>query len=341
MSAKKLISVIMPAHNAEAYIEESIISILNQTFFDWELIILDDASTDKTEDIVRDYLKDPRVQYHKLEKQCSVYRVRNIGFEKATGQYITFLDSDDIFMPNSFQIMYDTLEANPDKIAVKGYYIVINEQGHHLKHQHLNFLPSDLPSNNSHTCTLPVGFNFNWRNIFELKFHVQLGTGLYRSQYLKPPIFRDDATHIDDYGFFMRLFKDYPGRILQIGNYVLKYRTCSTSLTHNPKKTEQMVASYMMVLDDFFALPDLPLDARELKSLAYVQSYKRLVRLELNLCRPAIARQILFKAWKNKNVKRLDFIRAFYGMLCQSFLPARSYLIARDVYRQLKKLLYK
>lgn len=96
------ISVIMPAYNAEKYIKEAIDSILNQTYADFEFIIINDGSSDRTEEIILSY-NDPRIVYVKNEKNLGVASSLNRGLETAGGEYIARMDSDDISMPERFE----------------------------------------------------------------------------------------------------------------------------------------------------------------------------------------------------------------------------------------------
>lgn len=101
------VSVIMPAYNAEKYIGEAIDSILAQTFVDFEFIILNDCSTDRTEEIILSYC-DPRIVYLKNEKNLGVAATLNRGLDLACGEYIARMDADDISLPERFakQVAY-------------------------------------------------------------------------------------------------------------------------------------------------------------------------------------------------------------------------------------------
>lgn len=92
-------SVIIPTYNREKILPRAIQSILNQTINDWEMIVVDDGSTDATEIIIQDYLKDSRVKYIKQENK-GVCAARNFGVGSANGRYLTFLDSDDYVLEN-------------------------------------------------------------------------------------------------------------------------------------------------------------------------------------------------------------------------------------------------
>lgn len=98
------ISVITPAYNAENYIGQTIESVQAQTYKVWEMIIVDDCSTDYTAVLVSDYAKkDPRIKLVKAPKNGGVAAARNLGLEQTTGDYIAFVDSDDLWKPEKLE----------------------------------------------------------------------------------------------------------------------------------------------------------------------------------------------------------------------------------------------
>lgn len=102
--AKKLISIIMPAYNASATIRESIESIIQQTYTEWELIVIDDFSKDNTVNIVKEYCKnDQRIKLLKNKKNLGVAKTRNNGLDEAKGDYIAFLDADDMWLKEKLE----------------------------------------------------------------------------------------------------------------------------------------------------------------------------------------------------------------------------------------------
>jgi teichuronic acid biosynthesis glycosyltransferase TuaG len=115
-------SVITPAYNAEKYIDATIKSILNQTCQDWEMIIVDDESTDQTVDIVTNYCKtDSRIKLIK-QKNKKQAAARNTGIRVAVGEWISFLDSDDYWLPEMLEIQSKYIKSeNPDVIYTGGY----------------------------------------------------------------------------------------------------------------------------------------------------------------------------------------------------------------------------
>lgn len=109
-----LVSVLMTAYNREKYIAEAIESVLASTFKDFELIIVDDCSKDRTVEIARRYLSDPRVQVHLNEKNLGDYPNRNCAASLARGKYLKYVDADDYIYPHGLAIMVDIIERFPD-----------------------------------------------------------------------------------------------------------------------------------------------------------------------------------------------------------------------------------
>lgn len=109
------ISVVMPVYNREQYLKESIESILNQTFTNFEFIIVDDQSTDSSWQIIQEYVKkDSRIVAIKNTGKKGCYSARNCGHRLARGKYIAVMDSDDISLPHRLQTQFDFMEQNPD-----------------------------------------------------------------------------------------------------------------------------------------------------------------------------------------------------------------------------------
>ncbi len=109
-----LVSVILPTFNRESYLAESVESIIKQTYKNLELIIVDDASTDSTEQIVREYLKDPRITYLKQETNNGKPAAVNRGLGQANGKYVWLFDDDDIAMPNKLRAQISIMERHPE-----------------------------------------------------------------------------------------------------------------------------------------------------------------------------------------------------------------------------------
>ena len=126
MENKGLVSIIMPSYNTAKYIGESIKSVQAQTYTDWELIIVDDCSTDNTDDIIKEYLSDERIKYLKNEKNSGAAVSRNYALREAKGKWIAFLDSDDTWHPEKLEKQIAFMLDNGYKFTYTDYMIQLN-----------------------------------------------------------------------------------------------------------------------------------------------------------------------------------------------------------------------
>lgn len=118
----KLISVITPAFNAEKFIVDTIESVLSQTYENWEMIIVDDCSSDNTARVVKEYCdKDSRISLIRHSTNQGVAAARNTALSKARGEYIAFLDSDDMWFPEKLEIQYKFMEENGYVLTYTSY----------------------------------------------------------------------------------------------------------------------------------------------------------------------------------------------------------------------------
>ncbi|MDE5843970.1 MAG: glycosyltransferase [Muribaculaceae bacterium] len=125
-----LISIITPCFNAEAYLSQTIESLINQTYTNWELIIINDCSTDNSLNIIKDFQeKDRRIKlYNTCRSSGSPSEPRNIGINNADGEYIAFLDADDIWFSEKLEIQINFMKKNNYDISYS-YYEKINWSG--------------------------------------------------------------------------------------------------------------------------------------------------------------------------------------------------------------------
>ena len=117
----ELVSIIMPSFNTAKYIEESINSVLAQTYTNWELIIVDDCSTDNTDEIVQPFLSDDRIKYFKNEKNSGAAVSRNRALREAKGKWIAFLDSDDLWLPEKLERQIAFMKKHDYKFSYTDY----------------------------------------------------------------------------------------------------------------------------------------------------------------------------------------------------------------------------
>jgi teichuronic acid biosynthesis glycosyltransferase TuaG len=99
-----LVSIIAPCFNAAAYIQQTIVSILNQSYTHWELLIIDDCSTDNSAEVIGSYLGDPRIRLYRQDTNKGPGPARNVGIAAAKGKIIAFIDSDDLWSPMKLKL---------------------------------------------------------------------------------------------------------------------------------------------------------------------------------------------------------------------------------------------
>jgi len=127
---EELVSIITPSYNCEKYIGKTIETVINQTYQNWEMLIVDDASTDNTEKVVKSY-KDSRIKYIKLNENSGAAIARNKGMKDAKGKYIAFIDSDDLWKSDKLEKQIKFMKENNYNIVCTSYEH-INEKGDRL-----------------------------------------------------------------------------------------------------------------------------------------------------------------------------------------------------------------
>lgn len=126
-----LVSIIMPSWNTEKYIAESIQCVIDQTYKNWELIIVDDCSSDNTDNVVQSFLGDPRIKYYKNSENMGAALTRNKALREAQGEWVAFLDSDDLWKPEKISKQVEFMKENRYALSYHEYE-KIDEDGKQL-----------------------------------------------------------------------------------------------------------------------------------------------------------------------------------------------------------------
>jgi len=205
------ISVLMPAYNSANYIAEAINSILEQTFTDFELIIINDGSTDNTHQVITSFT-DARIKYYQNDGNKGLTFVRNRLLSLATCNYIAFIDSDDIAHKNRLEIEYQLLKSNNNISLVSSSVVSLDEQGNY---------------NN-------LGWNFDL-NTSALKTNllflnpIVTSTVMFKKEFLPEQKFRDDYPPCEDYDLWVRMLLNTKGIVLP--NFLATYRLYFNSVS--------------------------------------------------------------------------------------------------------------
>jgi len=202
------ISVIMPVYNAEKFLDESIKSILSQTFQDSEFIIINDGSMDNSLKIIKEYArKDKRIVLINNAKNLGLQKTLNKGLKAASGRYIARMDADDISLPNRLGIQYNYLEKHPEIFLLGGSAIVIDEEGKRMG----SFRKQDNPSR--------VRKKLGKSNSI---IHSSI---VFRNEGLS---YREKFKTSEDYDFYLRALSSGK-KITNLSDFLIKYRISKNS----------------------------------------------------------------------------------------------------------------
>ncbi|OXB16131.1 glycosyltransferase family 2 protein [Flavobacterium reichenbachii] len=212
------VSVLLPVYNCEDYIKETIDSVLTQTFPDFELIIIDDCSTDNTVEIIEKY-DDSRIKFIRKEKNSGYTDSLNFGIGVANGEYIARLDGDDICAETRFEKQVNFLDSNPE-IILCGTAIQIIGTNDILKHP---------------------------RTHEEIKIKLCFGTAfchpsvMVRKKVLEENKYDKNFEPAEDYELWTRLA--FKGRLANIDEVLLFYRIHSNQVSNTKKEIQHNAAS--------------------------------------------------------------------------------------------------
>lgn len=167
-----LVSIIMPTYNRADTIERAINSVINQTLLDWELIVVDDGSTDNTAELIRQrYAHEPRVALIRQENQ-GVSGARNTGLHVSDGKYIAFLDSDDEYLPHHLELESTFLETHPEENFVTAELWEDLGRGAIVKHYQIEtgkWYPEVARIIGSRMLDLPPGESDNYLRVYQTR----------------------------------------------------------------------------------------------------------------------------------------------------------------------------
>jgi glycosyltransferase involved in cell wall biosynthesis len=233
-----IISVIMPVYNGEKYLVEAIDSILNQTFTDFEFIILNDCSTDKTEEIIFSY-NDSRIRYYKNEKNLRIVKTLNRGIALSRGIYIARMDGDDISEIDRFEKQISFMNLNSDVVLCGGGYSAINAD--------IDFKPilehNQLVLELTNSCAFAHPTVFIRKEILE-KYDIK---------------YECEFESAEDFRLWTQLCKY--GKVANLPDKLIKYRIHLGQITKTSSKT-QFQKSNKVILDFIYYLSNQNINYR-------------------------------------------------------------------------------
>jgi glycosyltransferase involved in cell wall biosynthesis len=169
------ISIILPVYNGEEFLAEAIQSCLDQSYQNWELLIIDDFSSDRSAEIALDFVAlDPRIHYFRNDRNEKLPNSLNFGFSRATGEYLTWISHDNRFKTSALETLIGYLKSNPATDIVCSDYTVIDTEGRVVKHHHTRSPDEILKGNCVGPCFLMRRSVFRDENRFDTeKFLVE------------------------------------------------------------------------------------------------------------------------------------------------------------------------
>jgi glycosyltransferase involved in cell wall biosynthesis len=238
-----IVSVLMPVYNGEKFLREAIESILNQSVTNFEFLIINDGSTDKSEEIILSY-SDPRIRYIKNDINLKLIKTLNKGIQLSNGKYIVRMDADDVSHPGRVQKQVNFMGANPN-IGICGSWFEafgkVEDKIVQYRETHDEIMTRMLYQ--CHFCHPSIVFR---REIFD-----------------DPEMYFDEKfPHAEDYDFYIKVSKKWKFHNLQ--EVLLKYRIHDESVSNKFKSIQ--IENSLKIKDRFFAELNTQISNEELQA---------------------------------------------------------------------------
>lgn len=276
MEMNKKVMVFMPCYNCEKYVAQAIESVLQQSYRQFELIILDDGSTDRSFKIIEKYAaQDRRIRIYRNEKNQGIVFTRNRGLDLCECDYLGLMDADDITVPKRLEREIAFLEEHPDITVVGGRYQQMNESGELSEHR------SELVQSDS-----AIRAHMLFHNV------IANGTVLMRKKWIDDKGIRYKIQYKsgEDYRFWCEVLRE--GRMYNMDQVFQYYRVHEASLEHvsNNQHQESRYENMMETQREILFMQGYVLQERKLNLLLEVLSGKR---RKLNLWERGVYGKIL------------------------------------------------
>lgn len=212
-------SVIIPTYERASLLRQTLRSLQSQTFSDYEAFIVDDGSTDNTQEIITEFTKNSNWQFIRFEKNNGYPYCKNYAFKKAKGEYFTFLDSDDMWLPDRLEKFYNYIQSNPNAgfIFSNGY---IYQDGAVI---------STMCNNKK---KIPTGKLPGWTAVSNYCLpYVTTNVAIKREAVLGAGDYLENMIYLGDTEFFARVIKSY--EVGYIPELLSVYRVHPVSITHS------------------------------------------------------------------------------------------------------------
>lgn len=313
-----LVSIIMPAYNAGLFIKESIESVIAQTYPYWELIIIDDGSIDETIQQAQ-ILDDSRIRLIAHEHTGINSAVRNVGLSYAQGDYIAFLDSDDLYLTDALECRVEYLKSHPTCTAVYGFSTTIDENGRASSIQKFTMLEQMKKLRQLSTLSNPLSWDDLLINGFVPFLQALM---LRRETLLRVGSFNEQVFNGSDFLYYIKLFIDDFQGVHPLERNIFLYRVYGTSVSTDAKRFERVLSSIPIICNEIFSNSKLPIEVKARESEFCARIFGGCyARLRLENGQKQHARQIVVTALKQTSILPLDWLRFCVPFWVRSFLP--------------------
>ena len=240
MNEKKQLSVILPVYNAGEYLENTIESVLQSVHIDLELIIINDGSTDNSEEICRKYSSDPRVVYF-VQENKGVSSAREKGMQYVKGEYLTFIDSDDYVEPDMYDKMYSTAVSNESEIVSCGFHKVMDTATIAIRHGTSRNLCTKEACERLSINLITHGRVLNDPNLGTGFFEGVLWDSIYKTEFIMKNHFQFISfwNNEDDYLFKIQCY-NAATNVSILEEYLYYYRVRSDSLSRKRRYIDDL-----------------------------------------------------------------------------------------------------
>ncbi len=248
------LSIVMPVYNAEKFIHKAITSLLDQTFRDFELIVVDDGSTDKSLDVVTSF-NDARIRILTNEQNRGIVFSRNRGNAAAKGRYIAPFDADDIARKDKFEKQIIFLEKQPEFGMIGSWALLMDEQDNLLKKKwKVDAPPESIPAIQL------------FRNYF-----IQSAV-VMRREAIPPGNYTEGFDAVEDYKMWFEISRKY--KVWNYPDYLLKYRLHAESITQ--RQISEMNARDVKVYDFIFNALGMNLNEQQKALLLIIKGNEKI-----------------------------------------------------------------
>lgn len=275
------VSILMNGYNSQQYLKEAIDSVYTQTFQDWEIIFVDNCSTDDTKKIVDSY--NDKIKYYKTIQNIPLGAARNFGVTKCKGKYIAFLDTDDIWLENKLKQQVEEMDKSDEFELCYGGVIYIDKNGQEIGKM------------------LPMAISGNVFAQQLKRYEINMQSVILRNN--ESIQFNERLRHSPDFDLFMTLASK--SKVYIINDFIVKYRKLTSSLTS--KNIDVWWSEMKYTLDKIFeANYNLQEKYSKEFKLAYAKVFYYKARYLLSIGKKVEAREELSK---------VKFVNSVYFML--------------------------